>query len=297
MHPKTCSWLIQCLKKHPHKKIGSNRQVSFILYDIFWSAELGLSSNILSRGVCVQLDRQLYYLNSISSSVYLAHRSFFSGELLLQCVPSANVSIWLIVCKKSLSRFAIKILQLCFRKKLSFCSIKNFVYPLSVHHSLESCNYFDWLKKTNSNPNFYVQDPDMEFVKSFTPPDLQAKNFTPSISPNFNSFSDKNTKKWVKMEKFTPLAKILHCHRQWRHWQIPTLLLFCFTFTLIKFCCYNANTCCWRQVCSASCSQWSSFAVSCVGLCDSVNTQLWNGEQLPKDVCLIYARSMILRVL
>ena len=35
----------------------------------------------------------------------------------------------------------------------------------------------------------------MKFVKNFTPPDFQAKNFTPSISPNFNSFSDKNTKK------------------------------------------------------------------------------------------------------
>ena len=32
---------------------------------------------------------------------------------------------------------------------------------------------------------------DMEFVKKFTPPDFEAKNFTPSISPNFNSFSDK----------------------------------------------------------------------------------------------------------
>ena len=30
-------------------------------------------------------------------------------------------------------------------------------------------------------------------------------------------------KKWVKMEKFTPLAKILHCHRHWRHGQIPPL--------------------------------------------------------------------------
>ena len=35
---------------------------------------------------------------------------------------------------------------------------------------------------------------DMEFVKKFTPPYFQAKNFTPSISPNFNSFSKKNTK-------------------------------------------------------------------------------------------------------
>ena len=52
----------------------------------------------------------------------------------------------------------------------------------------------------------------MEFVQKFTPPDFQAKNFTPSISPNFNSFSGKKHKKGVKMEKFTPLAKILHCH-------------------------------------------------------------------------------------
>ena len=46
---------------------------------------------------------------------------------------------------------------------------------------------------------------DMEFVQKFTLPDFQAKNFTPSISPNFNSFSKKKHKKWVKVEKFTPL--------------------------------------------------------------------------------------------
>ena len=46
----------------------------------------------------------------------------------------------------------------------------------------------------------------MEFVKNFTPPDFQAKNFTPSISPNFNSFSKKKHKKWVKMEKFYTAA-------------------------------------------------------------------------------------------
>ena len=48
---------------------------------------------------------------------------------------------------------------------------------------------------------------DMRFVQNFTPPEFQVKTFTPSISPNFNSFSDKNTEKWVKMEKFTPLDK------------------------------------------------------------------------------------------
>ena len=47
---------------------------------------------------------------------------------------------------------------------------------------------------------------DMKFVQNFTPPDFQVKNFTPSISPNFNSFSKKKHKKLVKMEKFTPLA-------------------------------------------------------------------------------------------
>ena len=35
----------------------------------------------------------------------------------------------------------------------------------------------------------------MEFVKNFTPSDFQAKNFTPSISPYFNSFSKKKHKK------------------------------------------------------------------------------------------------------
>ena len=54
----------------------------------------------------------------------------------------------------------------------------------------------------------------------------------------FNSFSDKNTRKVIEpkisvlimpgnsclTEKFTPLAKNLHCHRQWRHGQIPPLL-------------------------------------------------------------------------
>ena len=63
----------------------------------------------------------------------------------------------------------------------------------------------------------------MEFVQKFTLPDLKVKNFTPSISPNFNSFSGKKHKTWVKMEKITPLAKILHCRRHWRHGQIPPL--------------------------------------------------------------------------
>ena len=39
---------------------------------------------------------------------------------------------------------------------------------------------------------------DMEFVQNFTPPDFQAKNFSPSFSPNFNSFSKKKTQKMIE---------------------------------------------------------------------------------------------------
>ena len=35
----------------------------------------------------------------------------------------------------------------------------------------------------------------MKFVQNFTPPDFQVKNFTPPISPNFNSLSKKKHKK------------------------------------------------------------------------------------------------------
>ena len=57
-----------------------------------------------------------------------------------------------------------------------------------------------------------------EICPNFTLPDFHAKTFTPPMPPNFNRFSDKNTK--VKMEKFTPLAKLLHYRRQWQEGQI-----------------------------------------------------------------------------
>ena len=44
-------------------------------------------------------------------------------------------------------------------------------------------------------PLVQYSNTDMEFVQNFTPPDFRAKNFTPSISPNFNSFSKKKHKK------------------------------------------------------------------------------------------------------
>ena len=41
----------------------------------------------------------------------------------------------------------------------------------------------------------------MRFVQNFTPPDFQAKTFTPSISSNFNSFSEKKTQKMSENEE------------------------------------------------------------------------------------------------
>ena len=52
--------------------------------------------------------------------------------------------------------------------------------------------FFTLMARETPSPSW--QMPDMEFVKNFTLPDFQAKNFTPSISPNFNSFSKKNNK-------------------------------------------------------------------------------------------------------
>ena len=53
---------------------------------------------------------------------------------------------------------------------------------------------------------------DMEFVKTFTPPEFQAKTFTPSISHNFNSFGDKNTKKKSENGEIYTAGK--NCRRQ-----------------------------------------------------------------------------------
>ena len=56
-----------------------------------------------------------------------------------------------------------------------------------VAHGHGDGNMLETQKNLNLNK-------DMEFVKKFTPLDFPSKNFTPSISPNFNSFSGKKTK-------------------------------------------------------------------------------------------------------
>ena len=48
---------------------------------------------------------------------------------------------------------------------------------------------------TGVNRNSAIKEQTWNLSKKITPPDFQAKNFTPSISPNFNSFNKKNTKK------------------------------------------------------------------------------------------------------
>ena len=113
--------------------------------------------------------------------------------------------------------FLLEILWLSSYLKVSFCQD-----GMSLHRAFSSTQS----GKTRAPdgkvcPSLPMTD--MEFVQNFTTLDFQAKNFTPSISPNFNSFSKKKHKKWVKMEKFTPLAKILHCRRHWRDGQIPPL--------------------------------------------------------------------------
>ena len=45
------------------------------------------------------------------------------------------------------------------------------------------------------NRNSAIKEQTWNLSKKIRPPDFQAKNFTPSISPNFNSFSGKKHKK------------------------------------------------------------------------------------------------------
>ena len=61
---------------------------------------------------------------------------------------------------------------------------------------------------------FWCGCADKEFVQKFTPPDFQAKIFTMSIAPNFNSFSGKKTQKMSENGEIYTLAKILHYRRQ-----------------------------------------------------------------------------------
>ena len=74
-------------------------------------------------------------------------------------------------------------------KLFIFLVVKAICVNKLMSYSSDDCQVS--ITRTNLNVRFA----DMEFVHNFTPPDFQAKNFTPSISPNFNSFSKKKHKK------------------------------------------------------------------------------------------------------
>ena len=59
----------------------------------------------------------------------------------------------------------------------------------------EGTAFTDTLFFVKKKKTLLMKQPDMKFVQNFTPPDFEVKNFTPSISPNFNSFSKKKHKK------------------------------------------------------------------------------------------------------
>ena len=84
------------------------------------------------------------------------------------------------------------------------CILQKAPRPIIFLPTLSETSLFLSKLPKQTNPKFtctcqcYIDSsellPDMEFVKKFTPPDFQAKKFSPSISPNFNSVSGKNTK-------------------------------------------------------------------------------------------------------
>ena len=65
---------------------------------------------------------------------------------------------------------------------------------LTTHKDLLNSVYATWTLRIGPRA-LGDENADMKFVKKVTPPDFQARNFTPSISPNFNSFSKKKHKK------------------------------------------------------------------------------------------------------
>ena len=74
----------------------------------------------------------------------------------------------------------------------------------------------------------------MEFVKNFTQPDFQAKNFTPSISPSFNSFSKKKTQKMSENGEIYTAGKNFTLPLALTGWTNSTSGMFSKTVTLME---------------------------------------------------------------
>ena len=73
---------------------------------------------------------------------------------------------------------------------------------------------------------------DMEFVQKFTPPDFQAKIFTPSISPNTTVLVGKNTKMSENGEIYTA-GKIFTLPPALTAWTNSTSACICFVFVFV----------------------------------------------------------------
>ena len=88
--------------------------------------------------------------------------------------------------------------------------IKPFILDWNYFQSCNSSNFQVitgalWMPMGRYFANPSWPPADMRFVQNFTLPDFQAKTFTLSISPNFNSFSDINTKngwKWRNLHRW-----------------------------------------------------------------------------------------------
>ena len=81
---------------------------------------------------------------------------------------------------------------------------------------------------------------DMEFVQKFTPPDFQAKKFTSSISPDFNSFSGKKTQKMSENEEIYTAGKnftLLPAVTAWTNSTSASSVMSCCSVVPIKYTC------------------------------------------------------------
>ena len=81
-------------------------------------------------------------------------------------------------------------------------------------------HYANCLETLQIQPSKVTLWSDMRFVKNFTPPDFQAKDFTSPISTASVIKTQKNECFWRNLHH---RQKILHCRRQWRQWQISPL--------------------------------------------------------------------------
>ena len=98
-------------------------------------------------------------------------------------------------CPRDCHKYVMNILATQIQR-FTLCRIDSATIHYSeIAHILESNLKYVLVDMNILWVSLSISRPDMEFVQNFTPLDFQAKNFTPSISPNFNSFSKEKTQK------------------------------------------------------------------------------------------------------